>query len=411
MLRNSAVRLRHNLKDSVCRQMLRTQRIFDSRRLGRFKGCVERVEYRTISGWAHNVRCPDEPIFLQVQVNGADVGVSVAGKFNGNGKAPSRREPGRFEFSIPDSVGEIESVRVVLAETQRELACSVDDLTLGTTNRAVPYEWQSGSKFRYPSFFLLGAAKCGMTPLHAYLDQHPEICMSKPKEPTYFEAELDRHGTAYYFNRYFSHWAGEPIVGESRHRNLYLPYVSRRLFDYNPDARLLVILRNPVERAISHWWHWYSRGKETLRLREALEADLKRIDAGYRLETENEQAIYKRTAVEDCKGMLRTYLDSGYYDDQIQRYLALFPRERLKIVLFEDFSRDPQSVLLEAGHFLGADPRPIFKLDCAQRQQSRSAAGKHVDNATVSWLAEHFQPHNLRLEEMLDRSLKDWNSS
>lgn len=396
----------------MCRQMYRTQRIFDSRRLGRFKGCVEAVAYRTISGWAKNVRHPDEPIFLQVQVNGADVGVSVAGPFNGSlHQTPLRREPGRFEFSIPDSVGEIESIRVVLAETQRELACSVDDLALGNTNRAVPNEWQSGSKYRYPSFFLLGAAKCGMTPLHAYLEQHPEICMSRPAEPAYFESEFDRHGTAYYFNRYFSHWAGEPIVGESRHRNLYLPYVAPRIFDYNPDARLLIILRNPVERAISHWWHWYSRGKETLRLREALAADLKRIEAGYRLETEYEQAIYKRTASEDCKGMLRTYLDSGYYDDQIQRYLALFPRDRLKVVLFEDFSRDPQAVLLDAGDFLGADPRPIFRLDHAPRKQGRSVPAKHIDKATVSWLIEHFRPHNLRLEEMLEQRLDEWNTS
>lgn len=391
--------------------MLKTQRIFDSRRLARFKGCIETVKYRTITGWAKNVRHPDEPIFLQVQVNGADVGVSVAGQFNGNtGKIPFRRELGRFEFSIPDSVGEIESIRVVLAETQRELACSVDDLVLGNTNRAVPNEWQCGTKFRYPSFFLLGAAKCGMTPLHAYLDQHPEVCMSRPAEPTYFEAEFDKHGTAYYFNRYFSHWAGEPIVGESRHRNLYLPYVARRIFDYNPDARMLIILRNPVKRAISHWWHWYSRGKETLRLRDALTADLTRIEAGYRLETEKEQALYKRVSDEDCKGMVRTYLDAGYYDEQIQRYLALFPRDHLKVVLSEDFFRDPQSVLLDAGDFLGADPRPIFKLDYPPRRQSSTAPAKHVDNATVSWLVEHFRPHNLRLEEMLDRSLKDWNT-
>src|SRR5204862_1223537 len=122
----------------------------------------------------------------------------------------------------------------------------------------LPPEWKNGSRMALPSFFVVGAAKSGTTSLHVYLDQHPDIFMSKPKEPFFFEAEYDR-GPEYYYRRYFGGWNGQREVGESRHRNLYFPYIPARIHSYNPNARIIAVLRNPAERAISHWWHWYAR--------------------------------------------------------------------------------------------------------------------------------------------------------
>jgi len=149
----------------------------------------------------------------------------------------------------------------------------------GDVCRSLPSAWIDNEHYRYPSVFVLGAAKSSTTSLHVCLDQHPNVFMSRPKEPLFFEAEYVR-GAEFYFNKYFRGWRGEAVVGESRHRNLYLPYVAARIARYNPGAKLIVLLRNPAERAVSHWWHWRSRNLELLPAQAAFEADLERIQTG-----------------------------------------------------------------------------------------------------------------------------------
>ena len=114
-----------------------------------------------------------------------------------------------------------------------------------------------------PNLFILGAAKCGTWTLHGCLAAQAQVCMSDPKEPFFFEAQFEQ-GLDHYHRTYFGHWNGERLIGESRHRNLYLPYVPERIHRVSPEARLIVMVRNPIERAYSHWWHWYSRGFERL---------------------------------------------------------------------------------------------------------------------------------------------------
>src|SRR5438132_2136896 len=130
-----------------------------------------------------------------------------------------------------------------------------------------------------PNLFLLGAAKCATTSVHAALARHPEICMSNPKEPYFFECQFAR-GVEFYLETYYSSWAGEAVVGEARHRNLYLPYVPERIWQVNSKARLLVLVRNPIDRAHSNWWNNFRRGIEPLGFDAALREDLARIRAG-----------------------------------------------------------------------------------------------------------------------------------
>jgi hypothetical protein len=103
---------------------------------------------------------------------------------------------------------------------------------------------------RRPNFFILGSAKCGSTTLYEHLGQHPDVFFSTPKEPIFFEAEYEK-GFDYYWDTYFAAWDGQAAIGEARHRNLFLPYVAPRVHAACPDARLIVIVRNPVDRAYS----------------------------------------------------------------------------------------------------------------------------------------------------------------
>lgn len=213
-----------------------------------------------------------------------------------------------------------------------------------------------------PNLFILGAAKCGTTTLYQYISGLTDVCMSKPKEPFFFEAEFDR-GLDFYHRKYFSHWRGEVVVGEARHRNLILPYVPPRIHKLNPNAKLIVLVRNPIDRAFSHWYHLFARNSEELGFCEAIQEDLKRIEKGLKCDTPEEikQHILKLPREAEDKeiglGLYRTYLDSGYYYEQIERYLSLFPRENIKVIVFEDLVTKPKKIVGELIEWFGLDTR------------------------------------------------------
>lgn len=408
-LRSKYIVLRRVLAESVLRQYSRTQRkLSKSHGDGRFIGCVDRPCYRVVTGWAYDTKRPNFPAFVRCVVNGVELGITVADRHR-NDVAKSGHPTGvaGFEFAIPDYLGEIASLRVFLLETGSELPHVANDVGAVDNNRPLPNQWKDGDKFRFPSAFVLGPPKCGTTSLYTYLEQHPDFCMSKPKEPRFFESEF-RRGQAYYFNRYFSHWKGQPNVVDARVLHLYLPYIPQRLFNHNPKARLIAVLRNPAERAISHWWHGYSRGFESLLLGAAIAEDLKRIEAGYCMETPVEQELYERTVCTERR-MFRFFLDAGYYYEQILRFLRWFPKEQLHVMLFDDLARDPQSAVAGALEFLGADPEPASGFLYPVIHRSDPQIAKYVDPGTISWLVEHYRPHNRKLQEILGRSIEHWD--
>ncbi len=368
-------------------------------------GCLEAVQHRTVYGWAYDPGL-SEPLAVRIQINGVDAGITVADRprpeLQERGVASYRRG---FAWNVPESYGRIDSVKVVTLDGTTTLPAYSETVICEQTNRPLPPEWKAAGHHRLPSFFILGAAKCGTTSLHGYFGQHPDICVSKPKEPLYFESEYDR-GASYYFNRYFSHWSGEPIAGEARHRNLYLPYIAERIFRYNPSARLIVCLRNPIERAVSHWWHWFSRKEEPLSLRHSIQQDWERIRAGPPYHTS--LGDYALSLYPNPRGFVRTYLDSGYYYEQIMRYLSLFPKEQLRVILFEDL-RDPAGVMTGLFEFVGADPGYAPQCDYTPLNRAEPGMLDQADSDLLAWLVEHFRPHNEMLSRLIGRNLDHWN--
>ena len=207
---------------------------------------------------------------------------------------------------------------------------------------------------RKPSFFILGAARCGTTWMYQQLAAHPQVNMSFPKEPPFFELEF-HEGLHYYWTRYFASWRGQPCVGEANHRNIYLPYVPKRIAESVPEAKFIVCVRNPVDRAHSLWWWYYSGGFETLGFGDALKESLSRIEAGQTFEGEQGARMWARRLVAPSLVDYRTYLDGGHYAEQIRRYLKLFDEDRMKILFLEDLGQDPQAVFSDVCSFLGID--------------------------------------------------------
>jgi len=358
-----------------------------------YVGEIEEVRYSTVLGWAVDAMRPDEPLRVALAVNGKNVAESVTDQGH------------RFEMVAPGHVMSSTAVEVLL---YNEEGTPVQSLVWGESPRRLPPEWKNGSRMAYPSFFVVGAAKSGTTSLHVYLDQHPDIFMSKPKEPFFFEAEYER-GPEYYYRRYFGGWKGQREVGESRHRNLYLPYIPARIHRYNPEARIIAILRNPAERAVSHWWHWYARGKESLGLFDALQADLERIRSGATVWTPDKIKAYAANAGDEGQGTDRTYLDTGYYLEQLMRYEGLFGRSKMHVVLADDLFHEPQKTMAGIFSFLGVDPSFAATQKYGVFNDAPVGKDQQVTAEVWQWLVDHYKPHNQALEEFLGRSLEMWD--
>ncbi|NJL02683.1 MAG: sulfotransferase [Spirulinaceae cyanobacterium RM2_2_10] len=206
-----------------------------------------------------------------------------------------------------------------------------------------------------PNFLLIGAPKAGTTALHEYLKQHPEIYMSPVKEPNFFafegkqpdfcgprdERAWTNQGSIVNRSDYEALFAdaGDAIArGESSTLYLYVPETPQRIHYYTPDIKLIAILRHPVDRAFSNYLHLRRDGREWL---EDFEAAL--------LKSEERAKQYWSPAWH--------YYQVSLYSEQVQRYQQLFPSERFKIYLYEDWKDNPDHFLRDVCQFLGVDDR------------------------------------------------------
>ncbi len=196
-----------------------------------------------------------------------------------------------------------------------------------------------------PNFFIVGAAKAGTTSLHAYLSSHPQVFMSALKEPHYFSdfdvsPELDNFlpviRSRSDYQELFKNSDGYLAVGEASPSYLCDPAAAERIKSAIPTAKIIVSLRNPVDRAFSHYLMDFNRGSEKLPFDKALEFDLARREKGW--------------------GKSAQYLELGLYAKQVQSFLDQFGRDQVHIVLFEDLVRDTRGTMRGIARFLGIDP-------------------------------------------------------
>ena len=196
-----------------------------------------------------------------------------------------------------------------------------------------------------PNFLVVGAQKSGTTSLHHYLKEHPDIYLPEGKETKFF-ARPDRYekGIEFYEREYFSGYNGEKAVGEVDPDYMFYEEALDRICEHIPVERLrfIFLLRNPVERAFSHYLMTYRRGEEKLDFSEAIRCEEKRATGDY----------YSRSRF--------SYISRGLYFPQIERFLKKVGRENVLILLTEDLERDPAGVLKRCFQFLNVDPEVVL---------------------------------------------------
>jgi len=250
-----------------------------------------------------------------------------------------------------------------------------------------------------PDYIIIGTQRAGTTSLYKYLVRHPAIAHALTKELRFFDLHYER-GFGWYRSRFPSARHRERlrrakdlsmIVGESSPDYLFHPYAPGRIARALPDVKLVVLLRNPVDRAYSHYWHQAARGFEPLGFEEAIEREPERLAGELERMLEDERYVsYERHH--------HSYLSRGVYVDQLRTWFDLFAREQFLILRSEDLFVDPPAVYRQVLEFLGAPPWELREYETFNAFSLGS-----TNSARRARLVEHFRPHNARLADLLGR--------
>lgn len=206
---------------------------------------------------------------------------------------------------------------------------------------------------RKPNFFIAGAPKCGTSALYVYLKAHPQIFMPEVKEPEYFAEDIlgERRTISSWeaYQRLFENVNGETRLGEASTAYLSSPVAAHRIHAFNPSAQIIIMVRNPVDLLYAFHSQLLTNGHEKItRFSDALEAD-ERHSPGKPGGARNRVAL--------------TYRQIASLSGQIARYFNIYGREKVRVIVFDDFKSDTEGVYKETLEFLGvgSDFRPAFE--------------------------------------------------
>jgi hypothetical protein len=249
----------------------------------------------------------------------------------------------------------------------------------------------TGQKGRLPDFLVLGAQKAGTTTLYDLIMQHPDAAPARTKEIAFFDRYF-----SWGFDWYKSNFPNTgKLTGEATPCYLYSQPARERISEHLPQTtKFIVLLRNPVDRAISHYYHTKRLGYETLSLEEALAAEPSRLNdqphklKGWRHENRSNSQSY-------------SYIDRGRYADQITQYFSAFPRNQFFIETSDRFFNQPNDVMTEVFEFLELPRYNIERVKPKNIGVYSSKVAPHI----YEHLAKEFADSNAELEHLLGRKL------
>jgi hypothetical protein len=238
-------------------------------------------------------------------------------------------------------------------------------------------------------FILAGAQKSGTTAMHYFLAKHPNITMGDQQEIHFFDDEAMFVAQVDYeqLHKHYPLLASSTIAGDCTPSYIYHQPAPERIWNYNPKIKLLILLRNPIERAFAHWNMQRFKGREPLDFFDAVREEKTRIAGAPPDEA-------RRFA----------YVDRGFYVEQLERLFQFFPREQVKIVKFEEFREKQRETLASVFSFLGLDPL----------RSVRSKDRNVVPYERVMNWEERISLYNVfaediaKLEQMLGWNCSDW---
>jgi hypothetical protein len=244
----------------------------------------------------------------------------------------------------------------------------------------------------WPTFYIVGAARCGTTSVWAHLKKHPHVFLPDMKEPSYFiSAPAPSEIAAQYctgdsdaYQALYRGAKGYQAIGDVSPGYLWDRQVPLRIHDHCPRARILILLRDPVDRAYSHYLMLARMGLDSLPFDEAVRRDNSQ-------DPDNWWYRYR-------------YIETGLYFAQVARYFEAFGRDQVAVFLFEDFAKDPAGMLTSAARHIGVDPE-LLNLEELGRVYNPTRTPR------FKWLYDGArQVLSLRARSLFPEALRAWLS-
>lgn len=210
---------------------------------------------------------------------------------------------------------------------------------------------------KLPEFLVCGAMKAGSTSLFHYLNQHPQISMYKKKEVHFFDDDNNFKKGLDWYKKHFNDKKENTICGEVTPGYMLLEKVPQRIKEFLPNIKLVFVVRNPIERAWSHYQHMVRRGLE----------DKEFLDA---LILEEE-----RTAISEKELRKFSYAERGMYAKQLRRYIDIFNEDQIKIILLDDLRHNTLKIMNEIFVFLNV--KEIFSEDMFSFRYNKAKISKN----------------------------------
>ncbi|NER07976.1 MAG: tetratricopeptide repeat protein, partial [Okeania sp. SIO3C4] len=240
-----------------------------------------------------------------------------------------------------------------------------------------------------PNFIIIGVHKGGTTSLYSYLIQHPQIVPPIKKEMDFWSWKFNES-----INWYLAHFPAISkgknfLTGEASPSYFDYPNAARRIFQFFPKIKLIILLRNPVDRTISQYYQWLRLNWENRSFEEAIQLDLERLTKA------PEKVNYWMKEL--------NYLARGVYVEFFKEWMSLFPREQFLILKSEDFYAYPEVTMGKVLKFLDL---PEYQL--SEYKNYNMGNYSPIDSSIRRSLNDYFQIHNQRLEKYLGMKF-NWN--
>lgn len=243
-------------------------------------------------------------------------------------------------------------------------------------------------------FIVVGAQKAGTTALAYYLSQHENIDMGKTKEIHFFDNESAFKNEEPDYSAYHSHFNfddPEKVYGEATPIYIYWEPAAKRIWKYNKDIKLVAILRNPVERAFSHWNMEVGRGAEEETFSLAI----------------RHEAMRCRSSLPD-QNRVCSYVDRGFYSEQVRRLRRYFREDQLFIAKYESFKANQEQEMYNIFEFLGVDKdaftyKPLSIHTIKYHQEAMAEFDRN-------YLVDIFRYDIKEIEKALNWDCSDWLS-
>lgn len=239
-------------------------------------------------------------------------------------------------------------------------------------------------------FVVAGTQKGGTTALDAYLREHPELCLPRRKELHFFDTDHFFAAEPIDYRPYHAAFApspGQRLLGEVTPAYLYWPTAAQRIARYNPAMKLIVVLRNPITRAFSHWNMARQLKREPLPFLDAVRAEPQRL---------------QELPLDRAKRY--TYVERGFYAQQLRRLGQYFPPAQVLVFKSEELQGQPAAMLARIATFLGIAPFPPVEEKTVQAREYQEA----MSEDDKRYLVAVFEPEIRELERLLGWDCSAW---